>query len=258
MQTSVSQRKDLSLGPPALGICAVVIMTKAPRPGAVKTRLTPPLTPDEAVTLNYCFLCDIANMIAKLGSRIQGIGCFTPANAADAFRNVFPANFLLLPQREGSLSERLIHVVDHLLARGFAAVCLMGSDSPTLPGSVLAEAVAILARPKETIVIGPTEDGGYYLIGLKKSHPELFEGIDWSTDRVGVQTLNRAILLGLPIHLLPKHYDVDDAAGLTRLCRDLLSPSQIQAEVHATATKQFLRDLIAREGSDRIWPPGMS
>ena len=226
-------------------------MTKAPRAGQVKTRLSPPLTAKEAAALNICFLRDTAAAILQAGSGGQGIGCFTPADAAKEFTTILPSAFYLLAQREGEFGERLSGAIEDLLAAGFASVCLIDSDSPTVPPIVFAEAVTVLSRPNDSVVLGPSADGGYYLIGVRQRHAELFAGLDWSTERVLQQTLNRAKETGLPVHFLPTYYDVDDAVSLARLCRDLLSPQKRGRKTAAPATREFLRTLIE---TDRLPP----
>ena len=152
------------------------------------------------------------------------------------------------------MTQRLIGAIEDLLALGFASVCLINSDSPTAPISVFAEAARVLSSPDEKVVLGPSDDGGYYLIGMRKLHARLFEEIDWSTDRVRAQTGERAAEIGLAVRLLPDCYDVDDDKSLHRLCDELLGPNQAVDPEIAPATRQFLRDIVAREGRHRIWP----
>lgn len=223
--------------PAAAGRCALAIMTKVPRAGRVKTRLTPPLTPEEAASLNICFLRDTAAAISGAGSAAQGVGCYTPVGEEEAYADIFPANFLLIPQHEGSFGERLIAATRDLFAVGFSAVCLIDSDSPTVPASAFAEAVYALSQPNDIIVLGPSDDGGYYLIGMNQVHPEVFAGIDWSTERVLEQTQQRAAESGLPVHLLPTGFDVDNGATFRRLQDELRAPN----ESRAPATAEFLR-----------------
>ncbi|MEO6871778.1 MAG: TIGR04282 family arsenosugar biosynthesis glycosyltransferase [Chthoniobacterales bacterium] len=206
----------------AAGRCALAIMTKVPRAGHVKTRLTPPLTPAESAALNICFLRDTAAAIAGAGEKGQGIGCYTPVGEEAAYCDILPASFQLIAQHDGSFGERLIGAVEDLLSVGFSAVCLIDSDSPTVPASAFAEAVNFLLQPNDRAVLGPSEDGGYYLIGMKQLHRNLFERIDWSTERVCEQTQERAREANLDLHLLPPFYDVDDGATLHRLCDELL------------------------------------
>ncbi|PYJ35172.1 MAG: glycosyltransferase [Verrucomicrobia bacterium] len=227
--------------------CALAIMTKAPQAGQVKTRLVPPLKPDEAAELNRFFLRDTTTAIANsaTGNVACGIAVYTPIGAESAYADIIPANFRLLPQRGDRFGERLYFAVLDLFKCGFESVCLIDSDSPTVPAENFAQAVRLLQHPGDRVVLGPCEDGGYYLIGLKKPHRELFERIDWSTERVLAQTRQRARELGLEVKLLPVGYDVDDGASLQRLCKELLTGAA-SAEI-APHTRKFLRRLTAQK-----------
>lgn len=239
------------------GLTALAVMTKAPQAGRVKTRLTPPLLPDEAASLNICFLRDTAAAISRTASsgKAQGVGVYTPAGSEAAYSEILPPEFILVPQRGDSFGERLLAATDDLLRLGFDSLCLIDSDSPTVPCNVFTQAVDFLSRPEDCVVLGPSDDGGYYLIGLKKPHRELFEKIDWSTERVLEQTIAAARALDLPVHLLPAWYDVDDRATLSRLCQELFgSNGSARSGFAAPATRGYLSELIDREGRGRIWP----
>ena len=243
----------------ALHVCALAVMTKAPRAGRVKTRLVPPLTPDEAATLNACFLRDTASAISaaivsgkESGKEARGVAVYTPVGWEDAYIDILPAEFDLVPQRGESFGERLSCAAEDLFHCGFDAVCLIDSDSPTVPAATFAHAMAILRSSRERIVLGPSDDGGYYLIGLKRPHREMFERIDWSTERVLEQTKARAKEIGLEVKLLPPFYDVDDPTTLRHLCNELLGENSSDAAAPETA--KFLREMIDREGRSRIWP----
>jgi len=236
------------------GLCALTVMTKAPRAGRVKTRLTPPLTSEEAAALNICFLRDTAAAISTADkTRAQGVAAYTPRGAESAYAGILPEDFFLLPQRGDAFGERLSAATEDLLQLGFASVCLIDSDSPTVPADAFAQAVEHLAGADDCIVLGPSDDGGYYLIGMKKLHRRLFDQIDWSTERVLEQTVAAAREINLRVHLLPTWYDIDDRATLARLCGELLG-SNGAAGFQAPATRKFLSELVAREGRDRIWP----
>ena len=166
---------------------------------------------------------------------------------------LLPEGFCLVPQCEGSFGERLIRAVEDLLALGYSAVCLIDSDSPTLPAAALTTAVTELARPGDRMVLGPSEDGGYYLIGLKRAHRRLFEEIDWSTERVDSQTRERAAEIGLETVLLPTWYDVDDAATLRLLCDELYTGTRGTIGYKAPRTRAFL-DSLLENARARIWP----
>ncbi len=231
--------------PVSPGSCALAVMTKAPQAGRVKTRLVPPLTPEDAAELNKCFLHDTATAISDACTgHVCGVAVYTPVGAESLYENILPPGFSLLPQRGDGFGERLNFATEDLFNCGFESVCLIDSDSPTVPTKVFAEAAELLKESDDCVVLGPSDDGGYYLIGIKKPHRELFENIDWSTDRVFEQTKQRAAGLGIDIKLLPSGYDIDDAAGLTRLRGELLAENA--PEGLARCTREFLRELVAQ------------
>src|SRR6476619_1304936 len=238
------------------GVCALAVMTKAPQAGRVKTRLVPPLTPEEAAELNKCFLRDTAAAISSACSRrpvgdegktarSSPIAVYTPVGAESAYTDVLPADFSLLPQRGDKFGERLYFAVEDLFECGFDSLCLIDSDSPTVPAENFEQAVELLSTSEDRVVLGPSDDGGYYLIGVKKPHQHLFEQIDWSTERVLNQTIQRATEIGLEVKLLPTGYDVDDGASLRRLCNEILADAT-PADV-APYTRQFLASFVERK-----------
>jgi rSAM/selenodomain-associated transferase 1 len=233
------------------GCCALAVMAKAPRPGKVKTRLSPPLTPEQASELNICFLRDTTENIQQVteAGNSAGIVVYTPVGDEAAFDGILPPGFQLLGQRGEGFGERLLHACEDLFACGFSSVCLIDSDSPTMPQDALLQAVMQLSFPGDRLVMGGSDDGGYYLIGIKQSHQRLFERIDWSTERVLEQTLERAREIGLQAELLPTWYDVDDAATLERLRRELLPPAgEGFAGYDARHTRTYLESLQAPQG----------
>jgi rSAM/selenodomain-associated transferase 1 len=240
----------------ANGLCALAVMTKAPQAGRVKTRLVPPLTPEEAAELNKCFLRDTAAAISSACSRrpvgdegktarSSPIAVYTPVGAESVYTDILPADFSLLPQRGDKFGERLYLAVEDLCKCGFDALCLIDSDSPTVPAENFEQAVELLSTSEDRVVLGPSDDGGYYLIGIKKPHRHLFAQIDWSTERVLNQTMERATEIGLEVKLLPTGYDVDDGASLRRLCNEILG-EQADDSV-APSTRRFLADLVEQK-----------
>jgi len=243
------------------GSCALAVMTKAPRAGEVKTRLVPPLTHDEAAQLNSSFLRDIAAAISAAAGQAteriaRGVGVYTPRGTEAIYDNILPEEFFLLAQHGHNFGDRLFFAAEDLFKVGFASVCLINSDSPTVPAENFSQAVELLQLPGDRIVLGPSDDGGYYLIGLKKLHREMFERIDWSTERVLDQTLQRAAEIGVEVKLLPCGYDVDDGATLERLCSELLGEDSSRGGGIAPNTRKFLAELVMREGRGRLWPAG--
>ncbi len=238
------------------GLVALGVMTKAPQAGRVKTRLTPPLSAEEAAAMNTCFLRDTASAISRTASqgKAQGVAVYTPAGSEAAYAEILPPDFVLVPQREGDFGERLLAATEDLLRLGFDSVCLIDSDSPTVPETVFGEAAQFLSERSDSVVLGPSDDGGYYLIGLKKPHRRLFERIDWSTEHVLEQTIAAAREIDLSVRLLPTWYDVDDRATLARLCQELFGANGSAKVEVAPATHAFLARLLEREGRGRIWP----
>jgi len=246
----------------AQGLCALAVMTKAPQAGRVKTRLVPPLTPEQAAELNKCFLRDTAAAISSACSRSEtatgacGIAVYTPVGAESAYTDILPADFSLLPQRGEKFGERLYFAVEDLFNCGFESVCLIDSDSPTVPAENFQKAIELLSMSEDRVVLGPSDDGGYYLIGVKKPHRHLFDQIDWSTERVLIQTMQRATEMGLEVKLLPTGYDVDDGVSLHRLRKELLAgTTSADAAPH---TREFLASFVAQEKlhGRRQWKSG--
>ncbi len=232
------------------GKCALAIMAKAPRPGKVKTRLSPPLTSEQAAELNACFLRDTVASLkqAALTTSAEWIISYTPVGEEAAFADILESGALLIPQRGDGFGERLLHTAGDLFACGFSAVCLIDSDSPTVPVDAFTTAVTLLLDRERRVVIGPSEDGGYYLIGLQTADSRLFEDIAWSTEFVTEQTLARAAEIDLPAHLLQRWYDVDDAASLTRLHSEFLNLSgDVPQGYAAPHTRHYLAGFSASE-----------
>jgi hypothetical protein len=229
--------------------CALAVMAKAPRPGKVKTRLAPPLTPEQAAAINICFLRDTTENIAAAttSGKSAGIISYTPVGDEALFDNLLPADFTLIPQRGDGFGERLLATAEDLLACGYGSVCLIDSDSPTVPAGAFEQAVTELQKPGDRIVLGPAQDGGYYLIGLKRAHSELFANITWSTSTVFAETLAAAKSANLETIILPLWYDVDDAATLAILTAELLHQTPPKFATipgyPALHTRDFLRKL---------------
>lgn len=235
-------------------ICALAVMAKAPRAGKVKTRLQPPLNAEEAAALNVCFLRDTAENIATVAKEgsAQGLVCYTPVGDEAAFDGLLPEGFALIAQRGDGFGERLLCAAVDILSCGFGAVCLIDSDSPTLPPGALRAAVSALAKPGEQIVVGPSEDGGYYLIGMKGAEPQVFERIRWSTEHVYAETVERVHGAEMELVELPKWYDVDDASTLAVLERELLNGERPEfataSGFDARWTREFLAERVRAVG----------
>ena len=223
--------KNISVTP----TCAIAVMAKAPQPGRSKTRLVPPLTPEQAAALSAAFLRDITENIATAGrtTPIHGFIAYAPlglealfdGHIADCTRLVLADGSPDMPHQVQGFGRCLLHAVQSLLADGYGSACVLNSDSPTLPTSVLTRTAMLLAQPGDRAVLGPADDGGYYLLGVKAPHAHLFEDIAWSTDSVAERTALRAREIGLELVTLPTWYDVDDAASLYRLIDSFDEPA---------------------------------
>ena len=199
---------------------ALVIFAKAPIPGEVKTRLCPPLTPDEAATLHGSFVLDMLER-TKLAVTTRQLPFHRYLACAPSSDLVF---FKIMEERQGvhlldqvgdDLGQRMHHTFIDLFAKGYKQVIIVGTDVPTLPLSVYQEALAILGR--SDVVLGPALDGGYYLIGLTQPAKQLFAEVPWSTDQVLAVTQQQAKTLGLSIGLTTAWRDVDTITDLQAL-----------------------------------------
>ncbi len=197
---------------------AVYVVAKAPRPGLVKTRLSPRVSLEQAASLARAFLLDTLLLARHARHVVVRAVCRDPAEAA-IVRELGGATLEVLCQGEPGLGAALEECFYHGIADGFDRVAVLGSDSPTLPSELVEQAFATLDR--HDVAIGPSEDGGYYLLAARALHPSLFRGMVWSTDTVFHETLARCRRDGLCSAILPSWYDVDTGDCLARLIREL-------------------------------------
>jgi hypothetical protein len=197
---------------------ALLVVAKRPAPGQTKTRLTPPLTPDQASALYECFLLDTLELMRQAPA-VAPVIAYLPESEGEYFSRLAP-DFGLLRQEGNDLGQRLDNALTHYLEMGFQKAVIMDSDSPTLPARYLSAAFAMLDDGADA-VIGPCEDGGYYLIGLKHPCPRLLRQVRMSTSNVTADTLAVAAEENMQVGLLPPWYDVDDFISLQRLLEEL-------------------------------------
>jgi uncharacterized protein len=216
---------------------ALIVVAKRPAPGQTKTRLSPPLSVDEASALYECFLHDTLDLIraARQMIQFQPIIAYLPAGEEIYFRELAP-EFDLLLQRGADLAERLNDATTYSLTDGgYDQMVIMDSDSPTLPAENVCRAFTTLDGLAD-VSLGPCDDGGYYLIGLKRPAPDLFLTVTMSTPHVVADTLARAHASNLHVEILPGCYDIDFVTDLHRLIDDL---SMVPTSV-APHTRAFL------------------
>ena len=209
-------------------------MAKAPRFVPVKSRLQPPLDADEAAALATAFLLDRLDAVTSL-PRASAVLAFAPPEAEAALRALVPRSVRLVAQRGEGLGERLTHLFADLLSEHAVALAL-DTDSPTLPMTWVADGLARLLANEADVVLGPTEDGGYWGIGLRAPCPTLFADVAWSTERVLDTTLARAHASGLRVRLLGRWFDVDMEADLRRLCDDVSASGRPRRTAALAAT----------------------
>lgn len=227
-----------------------MIFAKAPIPGQVKTRLCPPLTPDEAASLHGSFVLDSlerSTATVKRGSVRRGFGGMGRVVAcAPSSQHVF---FKILEERYGvrlidqvgdNLGARMDHAFKTTFAMGYQRVVLVGTDVPLLPRSTYTHALSLLFH--HDLILGPSLDGGYFLIGLKRPRPDLFTDIPWSTDQVLALTREKAEASGLRTALLPAQRDIDTIDDL----RGLIQEAGPSAPLLSKRTAGALRLLAGR------------
>jgi len=213
------------------GSCAIGVMAKTPRPGFSKTRLCPPLRPEQAAALSAAFLRDTTTNIghAALSLPVTGYAAYAPSGTEEALIShvahgtvcVLADGSAPLPQGVEGFGRCLLHAIQQMFAAGHTAACVLSSDTPTLPTQFLVTAAsALLSGNHRRVVLGACDDGGYYLLGMRFPHARLFAEIAWSTASVAATTRARAAELGLDLVELPPWYDIDDAAALERMVRD--------------------------------------
>jgi uncharacterized protein len=204
-------------------------MAKSPRAGYSKTRLCPPLRPEQAARLGAAFLRDTTETVrvAAASAPITGYAAYAPSGTEKALTShLAPSTLLILadgsvpaPTGVEGFGRCLLHAVLALFDRGHTAACVLSADTPTLPAAILVTAATLLRSGSERrAVIGASDDGGYYLLGMRQPHTGLFADIAWSTDAVAAQTRDRTATLGLDLVELPY---IDDATSLDRLVQEL-------------------------------------
>jgi hypothetical protein len=246
--------------------CGFAVMAKASVPGRTKTRLTPPLTPAEAAAFNTAFLQDVsANLLAaryhgaNRGFVVRGYMAYGPPGSQAFFVDHLPAEIGLIEAWLPTFGDCLYRAIEGLFAAGHDAAVVLNSDSPTLPTALLVETARALAQPGDRVVLGPSTDGGYYLLGVKQAHRRLFEDVDWSTERVAGQTCDRAREIGLDVHRLPAWYDVDDSQALRQLHAELFDGASLDPSLEpfvARHTAGLMRNLL--QGTDLHLRLGLS
>ncbi len=193
---------------------AVVLMAKYPEPGKVKTRLAVSVGEQVAYEVYLNLLARIVSEVTSLDSRnFNRVAAVTPVSLIDQFGRDYSGFDCVIPQEEGDLGERMRGVIEYFTKDDNCQACiLVGADIPQLNRALIEQAAERLRTAD--LVLGPTDDGGYYMIGMKQVYPDLFEGIVWSSDEVMEQTVAKAMLNRIEISNLKQLRDLDDLDDL--------------------------------------------
>lgn len=196
---------------------SIIVFIKFPVPGKVKTRLGAQIGNAKACACYRVFLQQTFDLLKRTSAE-NIIVAYEPGSKATEFDKIIPTEFDAIPQSPGTLGDRMAHAFSIAFERGSERVIAFGSDSPTVPVHYIEQAITSLSC--KDIALGSTEDGGYYLIGLRKLYRRLFEDVKWSSNTVFAETLARAHELGLAVERIPEWYDIDDLSTLRRAATD--------------------------------------
>lgn len=220
---------------------ALILFAKVPRPGYVKTRLQPDLSADEAGRLYRAFLLDTLQVTAPIKGVTRVMGC-DPNSEDPFFQELSEAHGLVLINQSGEdLGSRMQNAMGEVRQMGFSQTVIIGTDSPTLPTGYIEEAFSLLQR--FPVVLGPSTDGGYYLIGFSGDPPPIFDGIAWGTQEVLTQTIEKINENRIKAELLPFWYDVDTIQDLRFLERHLAYIRNRTGKSPAPETERLLKVL---------------
>lgn len=216
---------------------ALIVFGKVPAPGRVKTRLTPTLTENEASRLYEAFLLDALEVYAALDLDVR---LYLAPSPSSLDRSLIGERVTVFEQSGDGLGQRMARSFVETFAAGYENVAIVGTDHPTLPAAFIDYAFESLSSPR-SVTIGPTEDGGYYLLAMNDFLPGIFSGMTYSHADVFGETLDRIAVTGSDVTVLPEWYDVDTPAQLSRLRRELEEGGQM-----APRTKKLMEELAIR------------
>lgn len=213
---------------------AIGLNAKRPQPGRVKTRLSPPLTPIQAAELYEALVLDLADRLSGLRD-VDLVLFYDPPQAAKWFESQVGPRWQLVAQCAGDLGARLTDQAIWLAERGYAAFALLGSDAPTMPLGSIRWALTEIAQSRADVVLGPDQDGGYYLVAQAPGVSGLFDRVAWSGPTTLRDTESNALREGWRVVRAQTWYDVDRGPDLDRL-RSEVKAADVAAEVPRTAT----------------------
>ena len=224
----------------------LAVLAKAPIPGTVKTRLVPPLTFEQAAELAKALLTDQLEHLSELRGAELYLA-FSPGDASTMMARLAPAGFHLFVQQGEDLGARMENCLEELRRRGHRNLVMIGSDLPPVPLICFERTFEFLAGEQHRVALGPSRDGGYYLVGMNRATPEIFSNMTWSDNRVLAETMQRLHRLRIECSLLPQWFDVDGPADLAAL-RTMRDPPVLGA---MKQTLMFLERLAPREPGNK-------
>ena len=219
---------------------ALLVFVKLPVSGQVKTRLQPELSPELAAGLYRAMVDDVFIALERPG-QWDLVTFFSPLEQEHAFREWLPSSVTLVPQSGTDLGERIADAFEWSHAQGHSRTIIVGTDMPTLGSGVLSDAFEALEDAE--VVLGPSTDGGYYLVGLKEPRPELFKNVEWSTPEVLEQTIARIDDAGTRYHLLPEKTDIDTWQDALIVLEEIVSEDPDGSAGLAPGTRSLLSAL---------------
>jgi len=220
---------------------ALLVFVKLPAAGRVKTRLQPELSPALASRLYRAMADDVFTALER-PEQWDLVAFFSPPEQERAFREWLPSSTDLVAQSGTDLGERLAGAFEWSHAQGYSRTIIVGTDMPTLGGDVLGDAFEALERVG--VVLGPSTDGGYYLVGLNEPRPGLFENVSWSTPEVLEQTIARIGEAGARYHLLPERTDIDTWQDALAVLEEIVSEDPSGSAALAPGTRSLLSALM--------------
>ena len=214
---------------------AIIIMTKVPIAGTVKTRLHPVFSPDQCAALAKAFLLDAVTKSETVCENV--ILAYSPPGELKLLREFLPAQKFFIEQTGKDLGQRMFNAFQFAFAQKSDSVAMIGTDSPTFPAEFIEQSFNFLEKDADA-VLGKTADGGFYLIGLKTLHAKIFDQVAWSTAETFAQTAKNIVDLNLRLREIPSWYDVDEPGDLARLVSEFSTSAE--ARKRAAETRLFL------------------
>ncbi len=219
---------------------AIILMTRVPIPGKTKTRLMEILSGDECAQIHKCFLMDLFNIFNFIKEEIDVFLTYTPENSFDLMKNMVPDYIHCFPQEGSDLGERMHNAFRYVISKGYNEVILIGSDIPDIQDNELREAFIKLRY--SDMVLGPTLDGGYYLIGMREANKEIFNNkLKWGNKSVLEGTIDIANSLGLDVELVNKHRDIDTKEDLIHF-KNMIDSNGFKDKILPQNTIKFIND----------------